>query len=277
MAVEELSTGVGQNTVAQMVQITLLKNTVLRGLFADMSQFATPGSKQVQFPRITDNFTVQNLNGGIKADATSLVYETDNLDLDQENNISWIIRRFDQAKSQVQLLEAAINQATRKHAIAVDEKVYDVMSTSVVAGNVLTPGALTQAKITEMIQAADEARMPKEGRAFVFSNASYADLIAINSFVDASANGRNAPIATGNIGTLYGIPVFQSDVVTTGAAAESWLVHRDAIAIAFGAQPMLESQPDIAFGSGSRRWSMDQMFGVKGLNEGNLLVKSALS
>lgn len=274
MAVENLTTGIGQNTVAEMVQITLLKNTVLRPLFSDMSQFATPGSKQVQFPRITTNFTVQNLSGGVKADSQALVYDTDNLELDKEQNISFIIRRFDQAKSKVPLLENAIMQATKKHAIQLDQDIYDAFSASVPAANIVTAGALSQAKITEMIQKANEARMPREGRAFVFANDTYADLIAINAFVDASANGRNAPIATGEIGTLYGIPVFQSDVVTSG---ESWLVHRDALAYAFGALPQLEDQKKIEFGSGSRLWSMDQLYGVKSLNENKLVVKHTLS
>lgn len=275
MAVENLSTGIGQNTVAEMVQITLLKNTVLRPLFSDMSQFATPGSKQVQFPRITTNFTVQNLSGGVKSDAQALVYDTDNLDLNKENNISFIIRRFDQAKSQVPLLESAINQATRKHAIQLDQDIYDAYSASVASANVVSAGALSQAKVTEMIQKANEANMPMEGRAFVFANDTYSDLIAIQNFVDASAiGGGQAPISSGVIGALYGIPVVRSAVVTSG---EYWLVHRDALAYAFGAQPQLEDQKAIEYGSGSRRWSMDQMYGVKSLNEGNLVVKSTLT
>ncbi|MCA9485964.1 MAG: hypothetical protein KC506_03920 [Nanoarchaeota archaeon] len=270
MSVERVTSAAntGQASISSMVQLKLRQNAVLAGLFSDKTQFANPGDTSVSFPRRTNSFSVQKLSGAVKGDDQESIFALDTLPLDQEAHIQWVIKKFDQQRAKVAILQESIEEATIQHAIGLDADIYEILTNNVAAGNEVS-GAISAAKVIEMLTKASTARIPKQNRAFVFSNAEYGNLLNIADFIDASKSNLDI-VRTGQIGTLFGVPVFESDSL---AAGESFLVHKEAIAYAFGAAPAIEDKSVIEYGTGSRRWVMDQLYGVKSLNEGNLVVR----
>lgn len=269
MAVEKVTSAsnTGQDSISSMVQVKLRQNSILSSIFQDVSNFASPGDTSISFPRRDNSFSVQKLSGAQKGDDQESTFALDQLNLDQEAHIQWVIKKFDQARAKVEILQESIDEATIQHSISLDADIYAQLDTEISGARDIS-GAVTQANIVDMILQANIARIPKMNRAFIFSNAEFATLLNIDGFVDASKSNMDI-VKNGQIGTLYGIPVFESDSV---AAANSYLVHRNAVAYGFGSMPSLEDQKAIEYGTGSRRWVMDQLYGVKRLEPG-LVIK----
>ncbi len=267
MTVERTTQGQGQDSVSGMIQAILRENSVLSAVFSDVSQFASPGDKSISFPRNTNRFQVQKLTGAQKGDDQELIIDLDKLELSEEAHIQWVIKKFDQARSKQSILENAIENATGEHAIQLDEDIIKELIPNITNANIT--GGITQDNIVDTITAANQARIPRSNRRWVFGNAAYGELLKIDGFVDASKSNLDI-VRVGQIGTLYGVPVFESDVMEPG---QGLLTHRDALAFGFGSGPAVESESVIKYGTGSRRWVMDQLYGLKTLNGGKMAVR----
>lgn len=267
MAGEKVTQGPGQDSIAQIVQVRLRKASNLSSAFFDVTQFGQPGDKSISFPRWSNKFEVQKLSGAQKGDDQEAIFELDKLELTEEAHVQWVIKKFDQARSKVPLLQQAIAEATTAHGNSFNDDIYNEMVSNIPAANKLS-STLDQAKVVEMITTANKVRMPRQDRTFIFGNDAYGTLLGIDGFVDASKSNLDI-VRQGQIGTLYGIPVIEDDAVGLG---ESFLVHRQAVAYGFGALPAIEDEKAIKLGTGSRRWVMDQMYGQKSLNESNLII-----
>jgi len=265
--IEKTTGGLGQDSVSSMVQEILRESAVLANVFWDVSEFAEPGDTSISFPRNTNRFQVQKLSGSQKGDDQEVVIGFDKLDLDQEAHIQWAIKKFDQKKSKVAILENAIENATGEHAISLDEDLRDEFLNN----NTITSltGGITQDNIVDAIVSANLNRLPKANRRWIFGNSGYGALLKIDGFVDASKSNMEI-VKTGQIGTLYGVPVFESDVYT---ADEGAMTYEKAVAYGFQAGPEVESQQAIEYGTGSKRWVMDQLYGVKAMQGGLLGVE----
>jgi len=274
MSVEQVTSAAntGQDSISSLVQVKLRKNAVLAGLFTDVSSFASPGDKSISFPRWANEFVVQKLSGSQKGDDQEAVFELDQLDLSEEAHIQWTIKKFDQARAKVQILSSAIDEATVQHALGLDSDIYNALTPNIFAANKIA-GPITQDKVVDMLTQASTIRMPKMGRKWAFGNGTYGTLLKIDGFVDASKSGMDI-VMSGQIGTLYGYPVVESDVLGLN---EGLLVHPQALAYGFGASPALEDAPVIELGTGSRRFVMDQLYGVKSLNLGKLVVSIGIA
>jgi N4-gp56 family major capsid protein len=93
--------------------------------------------------------------------------------------------------------------------------------------------ALTDAAIRRTIQRLDDADVPMEGRFFMIPPSSRNTLMGLNRYTEQAfvgESGNNNTIRNGEIGNLYGIPVFVSSNcdTATGAARICLLGHRDA-------------------------------------------------
>lgn len=264
----------GQAEISALVQVKLRKNAVLASVFKDVTSFGTDsaGTKSISFPRRSNNFVVQKLSGAQKGDDQESTFDLDVLALTEEAHIQWAIKKFDQQRAKLQILEESIDEATYVHAVGLDADIYAAAKASIFASNKIA-GPITQDKVVDVITQANTIRMPQQNRSWIFGVDSWGTLLKIDGFVDASKSNLEI-VRTGQIGTLYGYPVFQSDAL---AAGESMLVHRDAVAYGFGAMPSLEDAPVIEYGTGSRRWVMDQLYGVKSLNEGKLIVSVGIA
>ena len=269
MSVEQTiaAANTGQDSISSLVQVKLRKNSVLSNIFTDVSSFANPGDKSISFPRWQNQFQVQKLQGAQKGDDQEAIFDLDKLELTEEAHIQWVIKKFDQARAKVAILSQAIDEATLQHALSLDTDIYNEFVGNIDGDNILA-GSIDQDKIVDMITRANVVRMPAMGRSWLFGNNSYGTLLKIDGFVDSSKSNMEVT-RTGQIGVLYGYPVFQSDTVGLG---ESFLVHNAALFYGFGEQPAVEDESAIKYGTGARRWVMDQLYGVKSVNTGKLVV-----
>lgn len=261
--------GVGQDSVSSQVQAILREQSVLAGVFYDVSMFAMAGDKSISFPRNTNRFNVEKLTGATAGTSQELVIDLDKLDLDQEAHIQWVIKKFDQARSKVEILQNAIENAAGEHAIQLDNDLAAELVANLDAGNIL-PGnpAISRDSLVDLKTLANTKRIPRANRRWVIGNEAMGSVQKIDGFIEADKSNMDI-VRTGQLGVLFGYPVFESDVVE---ADHIMLTHRDAIAFGFGAAPELEDQKAIEYGTGSRRWVMDALYGVKTLNEGKMAV-----
>ena len=111
---------------------------------------------------------------------------------------------------------------------------------SLAADNVITAAELRTGMKTLM-----ENDVPIDECNLVVSPALYTSLLGIADFVDASKYGAGAPAATGNIGRLYGMPVFTSTVMgssgTTGVEV-GYIVHPSSVNFARQLEPRVQSE-----------------------------------
>jgi hypothetical protein len=272
---QSVSQGPGRDEIGSMLQALLIEQAIVAGAFADKSGFAAPGDQSVSFPKYTNEFTVEKLSGAQKGSDQELIIDLDKLDLDIEAHIQFVIKKFDQLRSRVSVLESSMRNATAVHARQLDIDLLNELIPNI--GTTVVTGGVTQDNIPELMLTLNNEFVPQEGRTFIFGNAGYADLLKIDGFVDASKSNLNI-VMSGQIGELYGHPVLRSDVLDNvdGGNTLGLFVHKESLAYAFGAQPAVEDAPVIEYGTGSRRWVVDNMRGHKTLQGGLLAARLTL-
>ena len=77
--------------------------------------------------------------------------------------------------------------------------------------------ALTDASIRRTIQRLDDNDTPMDGRFFIIPPSSRNTLMGLSRYTEQAFVGNGNAIRTGEIGNLYGIPVFTSSNADTGA------------------------------------------------------------
>lgn len=104
---------------------------------------------------------------------------------------------------------------------------------------------ITAAELRGGMKTLMEADVPIDECSLVISPALYTACLGISDFVDASKYGDGAPAATGNIGRLYGLPVFASTVMgssgTTGSEV-GYILHPSAVSFARQLEPRVQSE-----------------------------------
>ena len=108
-------------------------------------------------------------------------------------------------------------------------------TTAYVAGSI-NESALTDAAIRRTIQRMDDTDTPMDGRFFIIPPSSRNTLMGLSRYTEqAFVGGTNNTIRTGEIGNLYGIPVFVSsncDTASGSAAARVCLMgHKDSVVL----------------------------------------------
>jgi N4-gp56 family major capsid protein len=108
-------------------------------------------------------------------------------------------------------------------------------TTAYVAAN-NNESALTDAAIRRTIQRMDDTDTPMDGRFFVIPPSSRNTLMGLSRYTEqAFVGGTNNTIRTGEIGNLYGIPVFVSSNCDTGSGTNNPRVclmgHKDSMVL----------------------------------------------
>ena len=131
--------------------------------------------------------------------------------------------------------------------------------------------ALTSAGIRRTVQRLDDADVPMEGRFFLIPPSARNTLMGINEYTAQSFVGEvgaGNTIRNGEIGSLYGIPVFVSSNVdtATGAARIALMGHKDAAVLV--EQVGVRSQTQYKQEYLGTLYTADTLYGVKELRDG---------
>ncbi len=131
--------------------------------------------------------------------------------------------------------------------------------------------ALTSAGIRRTVQRLDDADLPMEGRFFIIPPSARNTLMGINEYTAQSFVGEvgaGNTIRNGEIGSLYGIPVFVSSNcdTATGAARIALMGHKDAAVLV--EQQGVRSQTQYKQEYLGTLYTADTLYGVKELRDG---------
>jgi N4-gp56 family major capsid protein len=131
--------------------------------------------------------------------------------------------------------------------------------------------ALTSAGIRRTVQRLDDADLPMEGRFFLIPPSARNTLMGINEYTAQSFVGEvggGNTIRNGEIGSLYGIPVFVSSNcdTATGAARIALMGHKDAAVLV--EQQGVRSQTQYKQEYLGTLYTADTLYGVKELRDG---------
>lgn len=131
--------------------------------------------------------------------------------------------------------------------------------------------ALTSAGIRRTVQRLDDADVPMEGRFFLIPPSARNTLMGISEYTAQSFVGEvgaGNTIRNGEIGSLYGIPVFVSSNAdtATGAARIALMGHKDAAVLV--EQVGVRSQTQYKQEYLGTLYTADTLYGVKELRDG---------
>jgi len=132
--------------------------------------------------------------------------------------------------------------------------------------------ALTDAAIRRTIQRLDDNDVPMDGRFFVVPPSSRNTLMGLDRYTEQAfvgESGSNNTIRNGEIGNLYGIPVFVSSNcdTATGGARIALLGHKDAAVLV--EQQGVRSQTQYKQEYLGTLYTADTLYGVSEMRDGS--------
>ena len=128
--------------------------------------------------------------------------------------------------------------------------------------------ALTDASIRRTIQRLDDNDTPMDGRFFIIPPSSRNTLMGLSRYTEQAFVGNGNAIRTGEIGNLYGIPVFTSSNADTGAGNTATdriclMGHKDCMVLV--EQIGIRSQTQYKQDYLATLFTSDTLYGVKAL------------
>lgn len=249
--------------ITSLVQKELKFRAKLLASVTDLSSYAGKGMKSISFPKLS-SFTVENRASAVPGTIQALSATTDKLDLNLNAYVSWLIDSSDEIQSSMDVQIENALRAASAHGRYVDEQIIAVLEAGAgldVGAAPLTADLILDAREQLLKSFADPAACvmligPDQEKA----------MLKIAEFVRADFYG-SSNIPSGQIGTVYGMPVMVHQGV---AANKGYWFAKDAVGIAFQKAPALAEQPEIAYGTAAKRVAIDQLFGVKALQTGEL-------
>lgn len=262
--------------ILEMVQRELAAQAKVRPLITDVSQFASKGIKSIEFPKLS-SFSVTERADGALVDASALTYTTDMLELNINASVQWILEKKADIQSKLMLLQSNIARAASAHARAIDAKIIQAMFAGAAAGNNVTyNGSAIEDNILEIVQNLDEANCPEENRFVLFRPKQKKLLLGVDNFVQADKYGSSIPLVSGELGMAYGLRFILSNNSSAGFVDDVMLgFHKESTVVGFQLDPLFDEEKAIAYGAGAMRYALDQLYGVKVVQSGNLIVKVA--
>jgi hypothetical protein len=244
--------------IISLVQRELKFRAKLFPTVSDFSSYVGKGMKSIKVPKL-DSFTVINRASGVSGDSSVLTAATDTIDLNFNAYVAWIIDSSDEIQSSIDVQMENALRAASAHGRYIDTQL--IAALEAVAYLDVGVAPITQSLILD----AREALLSKEADPSKITMLVGTDqekaMLAINDFVRADAYG-SSNIPSGQIGSVYGMPV----MVHTGVAAgKAYWYEAGGVGIAFQKQPSMSSQGANEFGTNAQRVAMDQLFGVAGL------------
>lgn len=258
--------------IVETVQRELAAQAKVRPLVSDVSEFALPGNVSISFPKL-GSLSVQKLSEGQAADAQALTASEDQLDLDQLATVQFILKKQSELQSRLRFEDAMLTRAASAHARQVDTDILEAMASGAASGNDVTyNGSDIEDNILDVVKALDEANAPEEGRFLVFRPAQKKLILSVANFVQAERYGSNIAVVKGELGMAYGLRFVMSNISTTTFVDDTMIgFHREALAIGFQMDPTVDEEKAIKWGAGSKRIAVDQLYGYKVMQSGNLI------
>ena len=250
-----------QDLIAALVQKELAFNAVLTRWFTDLSTLAVAGAKSVSIPKLS-SFTVVDRTEGSPGDASALTATVDQLLLDKNAYVAWIIDSMTAIQSNIPAQLEFARRAAAAQSRYVDAQI--IAELRVIANSFVNVGTdvdITYANTVDMVQELEESNADMSMTAWLVSPQQKAALMKLDEFKRADVYG-SANIPRGLVGEIHGVPV----VVHNGLLGkEAFLCEKSGLAFAFQKGAQYGEQPEISYGVGAMKAAIDQLFGIKGM------------
>lgn len=253
-----------QDLIAALVQRELKFKAKLAPIFTDVSQFAVEGAKSISFPKLT-SFTVQDRSEGQKGDAQALTSTLDQLDLDINAYVAWIVDAMTKKQANIRVEQEFAIRAASAHGRYVDEKIIAAIRSG--CSNFENVGSDADVGYDDIL-AMFEDYMSNDGLQedgyWIFSVSQHTKAMDLTELKSLDTFGEPV-IRNGVIQQLMGMPV----MIHNGLASkELFLCGKESIAYGFQSAPAMDEQKANEYGVGAVRVAVDQLFGVKALQTG---------
>lgn len=249
-----------QALIASLVQKELAFMAILTKFFTDVSVYAVPGSKTIDFPK-ANSFTVTNRVEGAAGVAQQLITTLDQLALNFNAYVSWIVDAMTIKQSNIPAQTTSAKRAASAQARYVDTQI--IAKIVSVCSFFVNVGADVDATYNDLVTLStkiEEAHQSMNDCVWLVSPSQKGVLMKLDEFKRADVYGTGN-IPSGVIGYILGAPV----VVHSGLVAKQlFLAHRDGIAFGFQSEAAYGEQDKIEYGVGAKLAAIDQLFGVCG-------------
>lgn len=265
---------VRRELIIETVQREIRAQAKMYPLVTDVSEFAIPGIKSIEFPKL-GSFTVTERADGAKVDALALSYATDKLDLNKNLSVQWILEQKAKVQSAVALEIANAQRAASAHGLYVDKLILQALYAGADSANdVDYNGAAIEDNILDIVKTMDERHVPSEGRFVVFRPQEKKLILGIENFVQADRYGSPQTILSGELGMAYGLRFVMSSNTSTDFLDGVMVgFHKESLAIGFQIDPFYDQQGAIEYGAGAKRYALDQLLGLKTMQGGYSIVR----
>ena len=231
------------------------KNLIFKPFFDDYSSLVQGKGDVLHIP------TIQEVTTADKSANTSVEYtanvETDiDLAIDQHKYAAKLFEDIAMIQSNEQLFSKYAASMGYALAKAVDTKIEALLRTIGTTQSLAADNGVTNADVETALGTLMANDIPQDECAFFVNSLIYADLLNSKAFVTNNSGAGvgfgndNAVMATGQVGNLFGIPVFTSSLIGTGTSTgdhAGYLVHKSAIAVAVQQDIRVQSEYDVSY------------------------------
>lgn len=264
------------DVISSQAQMFLEQEAKMVPLITNFSGLVTKGAKSVEIPR-AGGFTVNDKAENTAQDAQAITFATDPLLLDKHKVVQWLIEDIASEQSVLAVSSENLLRASKNMARKVDQDIIDILETASAAApdhRIAYAGATDIAE-TDILAAREllikQFLNPNElWLAVAPEQESF--MLKIANFIQADRYGAGTPLATGEIGRVFGVRVIVHNDVES---LKSLMWHSSAVGYATQIGPRF--QQDIDLPNLADRSSLDMLYGVKLLDLGvrNVMIGTA--
>jgi hypothetical protein len=256
--------------ITSLVQKELKFRAKLLATVTDLSSYAGKGMKSISFPKLS-SFSVENRASAAPGTIQALSATTDKLDLNLNAYVSWLVDSSDEIQSSIDVQIENALRAAAAHGRYVDEQIIAVLEAG--AGLDIGSAPITSDLILDAREQLVKSFADPMACVMLVGADQEKAMLKIADFVRADYYGASN-IPSGEIGRVWGMPVMVHQGV---AAGKAYFYSKDSVGVAFQKAPSMAEQPEIAYGTNAKRVAIDQLFGVKALQTGELGAASGKS
>lgn len=266
-----------EKIVSSIVQETLIQSSVVIPLVWNFTSQVRPGMDRIDIARF-DQPTVESVTEGTALTQFDSTIVTDMLNLNINEAIHWAISDRANVQSKINV----ISQVTRDGARSMAAKVDDAIIGQLILASAVNPdhriiydntptNTFKQADILTARELLNNANIPMSERFILVNTASERSLLEIPDFVRADQYGRTpSALMNGELGTLYGMPVFMSTSSVLLTENRSVVFWRQAVAYATQITSRFDQDRDIS--KLEDTFSLSMLYGTQVLDGGRRQV-----
>jgi hypothetical protein len=231
------------------------KNLVFKPFFDDYSSLVRGRGDVLHIP------TIQEVASADKSADTAVSYTANvetkiDLSIDQHKYAAKLFEDIAMIQANEQLFDKYAQSMAYALAKAVDTKIEALLQTLGTNQDLAANNSMSNADVETALGTLMSNDIPKDECAFFVNPLIYADLLNAKAFVAAGSStgvgfgNDNAVMQTGNVGMLFGIPVFTSSLIPTTSSdgiEVGYLVHKSAIAVAVQQDIRVQSEYDVSY------------------------------